>query len=81
MEWRERGRIAKLELEEGEGYLYPLPNVAVAVLEGRLSGQKGGRLSAPWIIRPEMGQIIWPYTKKIWRKTPPLHLIDGSPGP
>jgi hypothetical protein len=41
MEWRERGRTTKLELEEGEGYLYPLPNVVVAVLGRDYPAKKG----------------------------------------
>jgi hypothetical protein len=84
---RERGRIAKTELEEGEGYLYPLPNVVVAVLGVDYAAKKGADYPPPQIIWPEMGRIIRlppdnpALQQKIRPKNPPLHLIDVTPGP
>jgi hypothetical protein len=69
MEWREREEEQpKNDFEEGEGYLYPLPNVVVAVLGADYPAKKGAELSGPPDNRLEMGRIIRPPSGN-----PPLH--------
>ena len=39
-----QGWDEQLEVEEGEGYLYPFPNIAVAAHLGRIIRPLGGRI-------------------------------------